>query len=53
MLDRRDWISYVYVPLLVPILVLLPYLVVKSHQRSHRLNQLVQSLSQGSRDLES
>ena len=26
LLDRRDWTSYVYVPLLVPILVLLPYL---------------------------
>ena len=47
LLDRRDWTSYVYVPLLVPILVLLPYLVVKSHQRSQRLNHLVESLSQG------
>ena len=51
LLDRRDWTSYVYVPLLVPILVLLPYLVVKSHQRSQRINHLVESLSQGSRDL--
>ena len=51
LLDRRDWTSYVYVPLLVPILVLVPYLVVKSHQRSQRVNQLVESLSQGSRDL--
>ena len=50
-LDRRDWTSYVYVPLLVPILVLLPYLVVKSHQRSQRISHLVESLSQGSRDL--
>ena len=38
-------------PLLVPILVLLPYFVVKSHQRSQRINHLVESLSQGSRDL--
>ena len=51
LLDRRDWTSYVYVPLLVPILVLLPYFVVKSHQRSQRINHLVESLSQGSRDL--
>ena len=51
LLDRRDWTSYVYVPLLVPILVLVPYLVVKSHQRSQRINHLVESLSQGSRDL--
>ena len=51
LLDRRDWTSYVYVPLLVPILFLAPYLLVKSHERSQRTNQLVESLSQGSRDL--
>jgi hypothetical protein len=51
LLDHRDWTSYVYVPLLVPILVLLPYFVFKSHQRSQQLNHLVESLSQGSRDL--
>ena len=51
LLDRRDWTSYVYVPLLIPILVLVPYLVVKSQQRSQRINHLVESLSQGSRDL--
>src|SRR5262249_498974 len=32
--------------------VLLPYFAVKFYQRSHRLSQLVESLSQGSRDLE-
>jgi predicted acylesterase/phospholipase RssA len=52
MLDYRDWISYVYVPIIVPILVLLPYFVVKSYERSHRLSQLIDSLSQGSRDLD-
>src|SRR5262249_50673997 len=52
LLDFRDWTSYVYVPILVPILILLPYIVVKSYQRSHRINQLVESLSQGSRDLD-
>jgi hypothetical protein len=52
LLDRRDWTSYVYVPLLVPILILVPYLVVKFHERSQRNNHLVESLSQGSRDLE-
>jgi hypothetical protein len=51
LLDRRDWTSYVYVPLFIPILVLLPYLVIKSHQRSQRIEHLVESLSQGSRDL--
>jgi hypothetical protein len=52
LLDRRDWTSYVYVPLLIPILVMVPYFVVRSHQRSQRLNYLVESLSQGTRDLE-
>ncbi len=51
LLDYRDWISYVYVPILVPILVLMPYLVAKSYQRSHRISQIVDSLAQGSRDL--
>jgi hypothetical protein len=52
LLDRRDWTSYVYVPLLIPILVLLPYFAVKSYERSQRVNQLVNSLAQGSRDME-
>jgi hypothetical protein len=52
LLDYRDWVSYLYVPILIPILVLLPYAVKKSYERSHRISQLVESLSQGSRDLE-
>lgn len=52
LLDYRDWVSYVFVPILIPILVLLPYLIVKSYQRSAMLNHLVDSLSQGTRDLE-
>lgn len=52
LLDFRDWTSYVYVPILVPIIVLLPYITVKAYQRTHRVNQIVQSLSQGSRDLD-
>jgi hypothetical protein len=51
LLDYRDWVSYLYVPILIPILVLLPYVVAKSYQRSHRLSQLIDSLSQGSPDL--
>jgi predicted acylesterase/phospholipase RssA len=50
--DSRDWVSYIYIPILIPILFLLPYFVVKSYERSHRLSQLIDSLSQGSRDLE-
>lgn len=52
LLDYRDWVSYVYVPIIVPLLFLLPYAVVKSYQTSHRVNQIIQSLAQGSRDLE-
>ena len=51
-MDYRDWVSYVYVPIMIPILVLLPYFVVKSYERSRRVNQIVESLAQGSRDVE-
>jgi predicted acylesterase/phospholipase RssA len=52
LLDRRDWASFIYVPLIVPILVLLPWFVVRFYERSHRLNQLIDSLSHRSTDLE-
>jgi len=52
LLDYRDWVSYIYVPLLVPVVVLLPYFLVKTYQRSQRMSQIVDSLAQGSRDLE-
>jgi predicted acylesterase/phospholipase RssA len=52
LLDHRDWVSYIYVPIIVPILFLLPYFVITSYQRSQRVSQIVESLAQGSRDLE-
>lgn len=52
LLDYRDWTSYIYVPIIVPILVLLPYFAMKYYERSHRINQIVESLAQGSRDVE-
>ena len=52
LLDYRDWASYVYVPIIIPILVLLPYFAFKSYERSQRINQLIESLAQGSRDVE-
>jgi predicted acylesterase/phospholipase RssA len=52
LLDYRDWVSYVYVPIIVPVLVLLPYFLINSYERSQRVNQIVESLAQGSRDLE-
>jgi predicted acylesterase/phospholipase RssA len=51
LLDGRDWTSYVYVPIIVPILCLLPYFLITFYQRSHRINRLVESLSQSSREL--
>jgi hypothetical protein len=42
----------VYVPLIVPLLVLAPYFAVKFYQRTHRQSLLINSLSQGSRDVE-
>jgi predicted acylesterase/phospholipase RssA len=52
LLDYRDWTSYIYVPLVVPILVLLPYFISSYLEHTHRVNQIMQALSQGSRDLE-
>jgi predicted acylesterase/phospholipase RssA len=49
--DRRDWTTYIYVPLLIPILTVLPYFAVKYYQKTHRLNQLIDAISQGSPDL--
>src|SRR5688572_30833060 len=37
---------------MVPILVLRPYWMMKSYERSRQLNQIVESLAQGSRDLQ-
>ncbi|MBV9189574.1 MAG: patatin-like phospholipase family protein [Betaproteobacteria bacterium] len=50
--DFRDWASYVYVPIIVPILVLTPYFTLKYYEYSHRMNQIIQSLAQGSRDVD-
>jgi hypothetical protein len=52
LLDYRDWVSYIYVPIIVPILVLLPYASVRIYQHTHKINQIVKSLAQSSRDLE-
>jgi hypothetical protein len=52
LLDYRDWASYVYVPLVVPILVLMPYVIAQSYQHSKQVHRLIKSLAQGSRDLE-
>lgn len=51
LLDYRDWVTYIYVPLLVPFLVLMPYLVVKNYQRSQLDSRLIQAFTQGNQDL--
>jgi hypothetical protein len=52
LLDYRDWTSYIYVPLLVPILVVAPYVSIKLYRHAQRIDQIVESLTQSSRDLE-
>src|SRR5262249_33330163 len=52
LLDRRDWVSYVYVPILIPILILLPYFAIRIYQHNHRLGELVHAFAQGTRDLD-
>jgi hypothetical protein len=52
LLDYRDWVSYLYVPILVPIFVLMPYAAIRMYQRSHRIGQMIESLAQSSRDVE-
>jgi hypothetical protein len=51
-LDPRDWVSFVYVPIIVPILVLAPYFATKYYQHSQRISEIVQSLAEDSHDLE-
>jgi hypothetical protein len=43
----RDWTSYIYVPLLFSLLIMLPYLMVQSYLTSKRVNRLVESLAHG------
>jgi hypothetical protein len=51
-LDYRDWVSYIYAPIIIPLMILLPYFTYKAYQHSYIVNQLIESLSQGSPDLE-
>jgi len=50
LLDYRDWVSYIYVPVLVPILIVLPYYGVKWHHEAQVAQQLIESVAQGNRD---
>jgi hypothetical protein len=52
LLSVRDWTSYIYVPLLFSLLILLPYLMVRSYLTSKRVHRLVESLAQGNPDID-
>src|SRR5262249_15641926 len=52
LLSLQDWTSYVYVPLLFSLLILLPYLMVQSFLTSKRVNRLVESLAHGNPDID-
>jgi predicted acylesterase/phospholipase RssA len=52
LLDYRDWVSFIYIPIIVPILVLLPFYGAQMYERSQRNHQIIQSIAQQSRDLE-
>jgi predicted acylesterase/phospholipase RssA len=52
LLDYRDWVSYIYVPLIVPLLFLAPYLVVSYYKHSKHVSALIDSISQGSPDMD-
>jgi hypothetical protein len=51
-LDYRDWVSYIYAPIIIPLMILSPYFTYKAYQHSSKVNQLIASLAQGSPDLE-
>src|SRR4030095_14176074 len=45
LLDYRDWVSYLYVPILVPILIVLPYYGEKCNHAHHVAQQLIESVA--------
>lgn len=50
--SRQDWTSYIYVPLLFLLLILLPYFMVRSYLTSTRVNHLIASLAHGNPDID-
>ncbi|WP_035614135.1 patatin-like phospholipase family protein [Haloferula sp. BvORR071] len=49
--DRRDWVSFLYIPVIVPLLFCLPSISYHYYKRFVRLNNLTLSYAQGSPDL--
>ena len=50
LLDYRDWTSFIYVPLLVPILLVLPYYGAKWYHQSQVAQHLIEGMAQSNRD---
>jgi predicted acylesterase/phospholipase RssA len=50
LLDYRDWTSFLYVPLLVPILVVLPYYGVKWYHQAQVAQRLIEGMAQSNQD---
>jgi hypothetical protein len=50
LLDYRDWVSFLYVPLLVPLLFVLPYYIGKWYHHSRVSQRLAQALAQSNLD---
>ncbi len=49
--DRRDWVSFLYIPVIVPLMFFLPSVSWHYYKRFVRLNHLTLSYAQGSPDL--
>jgi predicted acylesterase/phospholipase RssA len=52
LLDYRDWTTFLYVPLLVPILVLMPWYLGWLYQQFQIQNRFMEMVAQGSQDYE-
>jgi predicted acylesterase/phospholipase RssA len=52
LLSFRDWTTFVYIPLLVPLLFFVPYFVLDTYQRSERARRLHESIAYGNPDFE-
>jgi hypothetical protein len=50
LLDYRDWTSFVYVPLLVPILIVLPYYGAKWYHQAQAAQRLIEGMAQSNQD---
>jgi hypothetical protein len=52
LLNFRDWTSYLYVPVIVLLTVVVPYYLIDSYRQSRRVGRLIDSISHGSPDFE-